>query len=180
MLLMGLQKNVSEIDDFTSYLDSMGINVCNIFEGGNIKPDIWNMKDSECEQYFINHRYIIMLASKELFMSTKALYYLELAKKLYEKGVIKVFVVDFMIDNYMPKRVQWISETNFICKDIYRNNDDKPIKDDEYILSKVYMCEEEGKPSAEDVCESESARIYAFATEIVFEITDDIFNNACI
>ncbi len=35
-----------------------------------------------------------MVVSDELFLSTSALYYIELARKLYEEGDIKVYVIN--------------------------------------------------------------------------------------
>lgn len=52
------------------------------------------MTHDETKEMFIKHRYVVIVVSEELFLSTSALYYIELARKLYEKGDIKVYVIN--------------------------------------------------------------------------------------
>ena len=60
---------------------------------------------------FIKHRYVVIVVSEELFLSTSALYYIELARKLYEKGDIKVYVINngISVEKY-PERCKWLTE----------------------------------------------------------------------
>lgn len=69
------------------------------------------MTHDETKEMFIKHRYVVIVVSEELFLSTSALYYIELARKLYEKGDIKVYVINngISVEKY-PERCKWLTE----------------------------------------------------------------------
>ena len=56
------------------HLDSMGMDVCNVYKGQNVIDDIWDLSIEETKKLFIKHRYIVMVVSDELFLSVSALY----------------------------------------------------------------------------------------------------------
>ena len=110
MLLFNLQKRWAEVDSLMEHLDSMGMDVCNVYKGQNVTDDIWDLSIEETKKLFIKHRYIVMVVSDELFLSVSALYYIELARKLHKKGLIKVYVVNNMPHEAYPSRCSWLSD----------------------------------------------------------------------
>jgi hypothetical protein len=110
LLLFNLQKRWAEVDSLMEHLDSMGMDVCNVYKGQNVTDDIWDLSIEETKKLFIKHRYIVMVVSDELFLSVSALYYIELARKLHKKGLIKVYVVNNMPHEAYPSRCSWFSD----------------------------------------------------------------------
>ena len=96
MLLFNLQKKWAEVDSLTEHLDVLGMDVCNVYDGTKVVSGIWGMTHDETKEMFIKHRYVVIVVSEELFLSTSALYYIELARKLYEKGDL---VLNIQVNN---------------------------------------------------------------------------------
>jgi len=111
LLLFNLQKKWAEVDSLTEHLDVLGMDVCNVYDGTKVVSGIWGMTHDETKEMFIKHRYVVIVVSEELFLSTSALYYIELARKLYEKGDIKVYVINngISVEKY-PERCKWLTE----------------------------------------------------------------------
>lgn len=111
MLLFNMQKRWAEVDSLMEHLDVMGMDVCNVYDGSNVVSGIWGMNHEETKNLFIRHRYVVLVLSEELFSSVSALYYMELARKLYEKDKIKVYVISNNItqDKY-PARCSWLAK----------------------------------------------------------------------
>ena len=57
MLLFNLQKRWAEVDSLMEHLDSMGMDVCNVYKGQNVIDDIWDLSIEETKKLFIKHRY---------------------------------------------------------------------------------------------------------------------------
>lgn len=124
MLLFNMQKRWAEVDSLTEHLDVLGMDVCNVYEGQEVVKDIWGLNDKETTEMFIKHRYIVIVVTDELFMSITALYYVELARKLYKKGKIKVYVINNSVSiESFPPRCQWLMECEIIKS--YSNPADK-------------------------------------------------------
>lgn len=90
------------------HLDSMGMDVCNVYKGQSVAEDIWNLGNEETRELFIKHRYVVIVVSDELFLNVSALYYIELARKLHKKGLIKVYVINNMQHEAYPSRCNWL------------------------------------------------------------------------
>ena len=110
MLLFNLQKKWAEVDSLTEHLYDMGMDVCNVYDGQNVVEEIWKLDTGETTELFIRHRHIVIVVSDELFLSVSALYYIELVRKLYKKGKIKIYIINnTSVDKY-PNRCKWFSE----------------------------------------------------------------------
>ena len=56
MLLFNLQKRWAEVDSLMEHLDSMGMDVCNVYKGQNVTDDIWDLSIEETIHVFhLNH-----------------------------------------------------------------------------------------------------------------------------
>ncbi len=110
MLLFNLQKKWAEVDSLTEHLYDMGMDAFNVYDGQNVADEIWKLDTAETTELFIRHRHIVIVVSDELFLSVSALYYIELVRKLYQKGKIKIYIINnTSVDKY-PNRCKWFSE----------------------------------------------------------------------
>ncbi len=109
MLLFNLQKKWADVDSLTEHLDVMGMDVYNVYEEQKVSEGIWELNKEATENFFIQHRYVVLVVSEELFLSLSALYYLEVIRRLYNKGKVRVYVINNSIsqDSY-PLRYKWL------------------------------------------------------------------------
>lgn len=94
--------------------------------------ECWNIPilDASCEEYegriaetnaydlqrcIENEKYVIIILNKQLLRRLIALVELEMTKKLFHKGKIRVFVfLDNISEVELPQRIEWIKNTKII------------------------------------------------------------------
>ena len=147
MLLFNLQKKWAEVDSLTEHLDVLGMDVCNVYDGTKVVSGIWGMTHDETKEMFIKHRYVVIVVSEELFLSTSALYYIAAVEiqnrvKLAESRLpAEVIQNGISVEKY-PERCKWLTEGVMLKN--YSNTADE--------------------------------KTYAYAMDIVLGITYDLFS----